>query len=85
MNELDIDSLNPAYSEILKALNGDENALINIFENMSGQQINLPVHLYDAEAIKKKLKAKAKHTIIDVNEESQRYGYSRRWIRNAIK
>lgn len=85
MSELEIDSLNSAYSELLKALNGDETALINIFEKMSGQQVNLPVHLYDADSIKKKLKAKAKYTTIDVNEESIRYGYSRRWIRNAIK
>lgn len=54
MSKIEIDALHPIYSEIYNALNNDENALLAFFNAMSGQQINLPVHLYDPSLVKKK-------------------------------
>lgn len=85
MTEINIEALHPTYLEIFNALDKDEAALLNIFKRMSGQQINLPVHLYTSDAVKKIIQDKAKHTNIDVNEEAERFDYSRRWIRSVIK
>lgn len=56
MSKIEIDSLHPIYLEIYNALNNDEDALLEFFKTMSGQQINLPVHLYDPSLVKKKIK-----------------------------
>lgn len=83
---IDREALNPIYKEILTALDEDEVQLMKIFRYMSGQQINLPVHLYNTEGMKRILKNKYQEdTNIDVNREAKRYGYTRRWILNIIK
>lgn len=84
-DDIDKDALNSIYKELLIALEGDEEALMKIFKYMSGQQVNLPVHLYSPEAMKRVLKAKYQSGRIDVNREAERYGYTRRWILGVIK
>ena len=84
-DEIDKDALNAVYMDILMALDGDELGLMKIFRQLSGQQINLPVHLYSPEATKLILKDKYEHGGIDINKESERYGYTRRWIIGVIK
>lgn len=85
-DEIDKNALNQIYNEILTALEGDEEALMKIFKYMSGQQINLPVHLYSPKAMKRILKNKYQKGIrIDTNQEAIRYGYTRRWILGVIK
>lgn len=81
-DEIDKEALNSVYMDILTALDGDEMGLMKIFRQLSGQQINLPVHLYSPEAMKCILKDKYE---IDINLESERYGYTRRWILGIIK
>ncbi|WP_446001987.1 hypothetical protein [Weissella viridescens] len=86
MVDLDEDALHSTYSEIYKVLGKDSDALMNLFEKMSGQQLNLPVHLYDPEMVKTKLNERViRHESIDVNEAAEYYGYSRRWIRTVIR
>lgn len=86
MADIDIDALHPTYLEIYNVLGKDSDALLNLFKNMSGQQINLPVHLYDPDMVKEKLTERVqKNESIDINVASEHYGYSRRWIRTAIK
>lgn len=82
---IDKEALNSVYMDILTALNGDEAGLMKIFRQLSGQQINLPVHLYSPEAMKLILKDKYEHGGININLESERYGYTRRWILGVIK
>ena len=84
-DDIDKDALNSIYKELLIALEGDEEALMKIFKYMSGQQVNLPVHLYSPEAMKRILKKKYQSGSIDVNREAERYGYTRRWILGVIK
>lgn len=85
-DDIDKDALNSIYKELLIALEGDEEALMKIFKYMSGQQINLPVHLYSPKAMKRILKNKYQKGIrIDTNQEAIRYGYTRRWILGVIK
>lgn len=85
MTKIEREALQPTYQEILGAVDGNEELLLKIFKQMSGQQINLPVHLYDANMVKKIIQEKAKKQPINVNEEAERFGYSRRWVRLAIK
>lgn len=86
MADIDMDALHPTYSEIYNVLGKDSDALLNLFKNMSGQQINLPVHLYDPDMVKEKLAARVQNNeSIDINVASEHYGYSRRWIRTVIK
>lgn len=85
MSKIEIDSLHPIYLEIYNALNNDEDALLEFFKTMSGQQINLPVHLYDPSLVKKKLNDLSKIETVDVELASMKYGFSRRWIRLAIQ
>lgn len=84
-HEFDSDALHPTYLEIYRILGDDKDSLFKIFEHMSGQQLNLPVHLYEPDKVKRKLSERVeRQESIDVNDAAKQYGYSRRWIRTAI-
>lgn len=82
---LEVDALHPTYREIYKVLGENSEALMHIFEEMSGQQVNLPVHLYEPDRVKEQIvKRVERGEVINVNEAANHYGYSRRWIRKII-
>ncbi|WP_419153880.1 Mor transcription activator family protein [Weissella viridescens] len=82
---LEVDALHPTYREIYKVLGENSDALMQIFDEMSGQQVNLPVHLYEPDRVKEQLVKRVKQgEAINVNEAANHYGYSRRWIRKII-
>ena len=85
MSKIEIDVLHPIYLELYNALGRDEDALLKFFSNMSGQQINLPVHLYDPKLVKLKLNQESSAETIDVERTAKKYGFSRRWIRLAMQ
>lgn len=85
MMDIEPDALHPTYKEIFETLGRDQEALLKIFNQMSGQQVNLPVHLYDAEAVRRIIQAQSQTSTVDVNVMSEQFGYSRRWVRLALK
>lgn len=80
MKELHANVLNSTYKEIYEILGHDDELLFKFFEQMSGQQINLPIHLYDATKVKELLSETGNSKNININDLAKEYGYSRRWI-----
>lgn len=75
--------LHATYYELYQALDGNDALLMQIWEKMGGQQVNLPDHLYDRKAVESYLMDKAQQGPLDITAESKKYGYSRRWIREV--
>lgn len=86
--QIDETLLADSYAWFYEAFNRDQATFIEFINQFGGQQINLPVHIYDREKVRQQLQERAQVGPLDVVSESQRVGYSKRWIRmieNGIK
>ncbi|PMD68809.1 hypothetical protein [Companilactobacillus nuruki] len=81
-NEVDYDLLNKSYKELVDIV-GMEN-MLKIRDNFGGIQLQLPMRLYDPQAIKIKIKDK-NLTAKEVRELSIKYGLSPRWFKQYGK
>lgn len=79
--KIDYELLNESYKALVDVI-GVEN-MLKIHDNFSGTQLQLPMRLYDPQAIKAEFVGKD----LD-NEEIRRlsikYGFSTRWFRKII-
>jgi hypothetical protein len=86
MGNFDKGALHPTYIQLYEILDEDDDMLYAIWDRMSGQQVNFPEHMFAKEKIEillaNMLTEKAN---IDVVAISKQYGYSRRWIRDAVR
>lgn len=81
MSSIDKDVLNVTYRELYEAVGENDELLLNIWDRLRGQQINLPEHMYDRKLVENTLMEKAKNEPLDVAKEADFFGYSRRWVR----
>lgn len=79
--DIDYEALHPSY-KALWDLVGKENAL-KIYENFRGTQLQLPMRLYDRNALETVLRGKDLKTS-SIQALSNQYGYSSRWIKQVI-
>ncbi|ARJ72220.1 hypothetical protein [Latilactobacillus sakei] len=79
---VDYDALHPSY-KALWDLVGEEN-MLKIFNDFRGTQLQLPMRLYERNALEHILHGKDLESI-NVQELANRYGFSPRWIKEAIK
>ncbi|GEO47995.1 hypothetical protein LKI01_19940 [Companilactobacillus paralimentarius] len=80
--KVDYDILNESYKGIAEVIGVE--AMLKIRDNYCGMQLQLPMRLYDANKLRKKLQT------MDVQSNqvmmlSRKYGYSPRWIKEASK
>jgi Mor family transcriptional regulator len=86
MDNIDKTALHPTYLQLYEAIGEDDELLFAIWDRMSGQQVNFPEHMFAKESTEKLLsKMVADGFEVDVAEFSKRYGFSRRWVREALK
>lgn len=79
--DIDYEALHPSY-KALWDLVGKENAL-KIYENFRGTQLQLPMRLYERNALETVLRGKDLKTS-SIQALSNQYGYSSRWIKKVI-
>lgn len=80
--KVDYDILNESYKGIAEVIGVE--AMLKIRDNYCGMQLQLPMRLYDANKLRKKLQT------MDVQSNqimmlSRKHGYSPRWIKEASK
>lgn len=76
--EIDYDLLNESYKALADIVGVDN--MLKIRDNFSGTQLQLPMRLYDPEAIKQEIKNKSLDNQ-QVRELSIKYGFSPRWFK----
>lgn len=78
---IDKNALQSTYKQLDELLGSE--LLLRFYKEFRGTQLNLPMKLYDrkgaAEAIQKNYPA------MSVKELSDKYGYSQRWVKQALK
>lgn len=75
------DVLNSTYKALVDLV-GEDN-MLKIYNEFRGSQLQLPMKLYDRQELEKHLKKNTRKNI-DVKKLSHTYGFSQRWIKNAI-
>ncbi|WP_436667254.1 hypothetical protein [Latilactobacillus sakei] len=78
---VDYKALHPSY-KALWDLVGEEN-MLKIYEEFRGTQLQLPMRLYERNALESVLRSKDQESL-DIKELSKQYGFSPRWIRQII-
>lgn len=85
MSLIKINELHPTYKKLYDVLGENDDLVYALWEKMGGQQLNLPEHIYDRVKVQSIIQEKVRNgEQIDINKESNTYGYSRRWIRKII-
>lgn len=82
MKEIESELLSDSYQGLAEIIGVDN--MLKIRQSYGGTQLQLPMRLYDAKKLQKKLKAMNVKPD-QVMELSRKYGYSPRWIKQAIK
>lgn len=80
--QVDYELLNESYKELADIVGIDN--MLKIRENFGGSQLQLPMRLYDPNAIKLKLKDDDL-TPQKIRDLSRKYGLSPRWFRKVSK
>ncbi|WP_137642387.1 Mor transcription activator family protein [Lactiplantibacillus modestisalitolerans] len=79
--EIEVATLHQFYRR-LSELVGTE-AMLKIYEQYKGTQLNVPVHLYDRELAAKRVLAEFDGQ--NQWELSRRYGYSQKWVYKVLR
>ncbi|WP_446001989.1 Mor transcription activator family protein [Weissella viridescens] len=86
MERIEKNLLHTTYLEIFEAVDEDEQSLQQLFTHLSGQQINLPVHLYDPIAVRSVIKNTVEQSnTTDVTAIANKYGYTKRWVKHVVR
>ena len=80
--KVDYETLNESYKGLAEVIGVE--AMLKVRDNYCGMQLQLPMRLYDANKLRKKLQ-KMNVQSDQIMELSRKYGYSPRWIREASK
>ncbi|MCY9806099.1 hypothetical protein OXT66_00880 [Lentilactobacillus senioris] len=78
-DKVDVESLHYFYRGLSEIVGVE--AMLKIYNHYKGTQISVPLHLYDRNLSKEKIRVQYDGT--NARELSHKYGYSQRWIREV--
>lgn len=80
MKNIELGQLQSIYQELCRVVGLD--ATLSIYSSYKGQQISFPQKLFSSQYVRHQILLE--YTGKNINELSQKYGYSSRWIRSII-
>lgn len=81
MREIQYTAFHPSYRTLYDLVG--EDAMIKIYQEFKGTQLQLPMRLYDRTAVAAELNGKSVDARM-MKKYSQMYGFTPRWIKNAM-
>lgn len=82
MGTVEYDVLHPSYRALYDLIG--EDAMMKVYNEFRGTQLQLPMRLYDRAAVTAKLAGKSVDAK-SIKSYSKIYGFSPRWIKSAVQ